>query len=193
MRVTALNPPRKRGTILVRSVLAALITGVGLEIRLPAQPQATNRATAPSESATRPLKPSLKFKTIQDFEKNIGEPAVLLDNTNVCFFAPRRREKEARIVLGYLVKAYDALYQVVGAHTDYKIRVYAFPKGNPHGCGGTSEFSIEYNDSNRDLARQTEWTRHHVPHVSGYIEEMAHNFVHATKAQFGWEMIGWSL
>ena len=76
MRVTALNPPRKRGTILVRSVLAALITGVGLEIRLPAQPQATNRATAPSESATRPLKPSLKFKTIQDFEKNIGEPAL---------------------------------------------------------------------------------------------------------------------
>ncbi|MCL4693198.1 MAG: hypothetical protein KJ060_11895, partial [Candidatus Hydrogenedentes bacterium] len=31
------------------------------------------------------------------------------------------------------------------------------------------------------------------PHVSGYIEEMAHNFVAATKAQFGWEMIGWSI
>ena len=35
--------------------------------------------------------------------------------------------------------------------------------------------------------------QHRVPHVSGYIEEIAHNFVSATKAQFGWEMIGWSV
>jgi len=29
--------------------------------------------------------------------------------------------------------------------------------------------------------------------VSGYIEEMAHDFVGTTKAQFGWEMVGWSI
>jgi hypothetical protein len=40
---------------------------------------------------------------------------------------------------------------------------------------------------------QSEWTKYHVPHVSGYIEEMAHNFVHATGAEFGWEMLGWSI
>jgi hypothetical protein len=141
----------------------------------------------------RMLKPSLKFKTVEEFEKEIGEPAALLDSANVCFFAPKRREKEAKIVFRYLVKAYDALYQIVGMHTDYKIVVYAFPKGNPHGWGGTSECSIEYDDANLDLARQPEWTGYKVPHVSGYIEEMAHNFVSATKAQFGWEMVGWSL
>ena len=32
-----------------------------------------------------------------------------------------------------------------------------------------------------------------MPHVSGYIEEMAHNFAGTTRAQFGWEMIGWSI
>ncbi|MCX7424126.1 MAG: ankyrin repeat domain-containing protein [Planctomycetia bacterium] len=143
--------------------------------------------------SVRMLKPSLKFKTVEEFEREVGEPAVLLDSANVCFFVPKRREKEAQIVLGYLVKAYDALYQTVGTHTDYKIAVYAFPKGNPHGWGGTSECSIEYDDSNLALARQPEWIRYKVPHVSGYIEEMAHNFVSATKAQFGWEMIGWSL
>ena len=34
---------------------------------------------------------------------------------------------------------------------------------------------------------------HHVPHLSGYIEEMAHNFDDATHEEFGWEMIGWTL
>jgi len=143
--------------------------------------------------SARTLKPSLKFKTVDDFEKEIGEAAVLLDSANVCFFVPKRREKEAQVVLGYLARAYDALYQIVGTHTDYKIVVYAFPKGNPHGWGGTSLCSIEYDDSNLDFARLPEWTRYGVPHVSGYIEEMAHNFVAATKAQFGWEMVGWSL
>ena len=149
-------------------------------------------AATPAPSG-RLLKPSLKFRTVGAFEQEIAEPAVLLDSTNVCFFAPRRREKEARIILGYLVKAYDALYDIVGTHTDYKIAVYAFPKGNPHGWGGTSDCSIEYDDSGLDFSRQPDWTQHRVPHMSGYIEEMAHNFVAATKAQFGWEMVGWSL
>ncbi|MBN2024108.1 MAG: hypothetical protein JW809_15095 [Pirellulales bacterium] len=140
-----------------------------------------------------PLKPSLKFKTVAEFEKEIGQPAVLLDSQYVCFFVPKQREREARIIFGYLVKAYDALHEIVGAHTNYKMAVYAFPKGNPHGWGGTSECSIEYDDSNLDLASQPEWVQYKVPHVSGYIEEMAHSFVHATQAQFGWEMIGWSL
>lgn len=142
---------------------------------------------------TRTLKPSLKFKTVEEFEKEIGEPALLLDSANVCFFVPKRREQQARIVFGYLVKAYDTLYQIVGTHTNYKMTVYAFPKGNPNGWGGTSECSIEYDDCNLDLANQPEWTQAKVPHVSGYIEEMAHNFVSATKAQFGWEMVGWSI
>ncbi len=139
------------------------------------------------------LKPSLEFGTLGAFEKEIGERAVLLDSRHVCLFAPMRRLKEAAVVFPYLVAAYDELHEIVGRHTDYKIAVYAFPKGNPHGWGGTSYCSIEYDEANLQLDSQPEWLKHGVPHVSGYIEEMAHSFVHATNAQFGWEMIGWSL
>lgn len=139
------------------------------------------------------LKPSLKFKTREAFEKEIQEPAVLLDTTHVCFFAPKRRAREARVILGYLTRAYDELHAITGIHTEYKIAVYAFPKGNKHGWGGTSNCSIEYDDTNLALENQEQWKKYRGPHVSGYIEEMAHNFVHASKAQFGWEMVGWSL
>jgi len=77
----------------------------------------------------------------------------------------------------------------VGVHTKYKMIVYHLPKG----WGGTSECVIEYEYSNLDLDKSDEWRRHKVPHVSGYIEEMAHNFVGTTHCQFGWEMVGWSL
>ncbi|MHC4757020.1 MAG: ankyrin repeat domain-containing protein [Planctomycetota bacterium] len=145
------------------------------------------------DKGPRILKPSLKFKTIEQFEKEIGEPAILLESENVCFFVPERREQEARIVFGYLVKAYNELYRIVGIHTEYKIAVYAFDKGNPHGWGGTTNCSIEYDESNLEFENQQGWIQYKIPHVSGYIEEMAHSFVHASKAQFGWEMIGWSL
>ncbi len=146
-----------------------------------------------SESKAHELKPSLKFKTLEAFGKEIKEPAILLNSEHVCFFAPKRKEKEAATVFQYLVAAYNELYLIVGVHTEYKIAVYAFPKGNPHGWGGTSLCSIEYDESNLDLEQCPEWTKYHRPHVSGYIEEMAHSFVATTKAQFGWEMVGWSL
>ena len=81
----------------------------------------------------------------------------------------------------------------MGVHTKYKILVYAFPKGTPGVRGGTSGCVIKYDDQNLDLANQTEWTKYHVPHVSGYIEEMAHNFVEASGARFTSEMVGWSI
>jgi len=142
--------------------------------------QAAKPFTGTLATQPRKLKPTLKYKTIEAFEKAIGEAAIFLDDNYVCFFAPKRKEREARIVFGHLVKAYDELYAIVGTHTEYKIAVYAFPKGHADGWGGTSNCSIEYDDSNLDLKRSPEWTQYGVPHVSGYIEEMAHNFVHAT-------------
>ena len=164
-------------------------------------PQIQTAASEPNDASASPaaannqrgLNPSLKFKTLAVFQAEIGEPAVLLDAENICFFAPKRREREAAIIFDYLVKAYDALYAMVGVHTEYKVAVYAFPHGNAHGWGGTSNCSIEYDDANLDLDSKEEWVKYRVPHVSGYIEELAHNFVHATKAQFGWEMVGWSI
>jgi ankyrin repeat protein len=180
------------------SQLAKFLRDQGGKKTETASPSTEPAPLKPPESGSerdtsRILNPTMKFKTAAEFEKEIGEPAVLLDSDHVCFFAPKRRAREAAIVFRYLVKAYDALHQTVGTHTKYKIAVCAYPKGNPHGWGGTSECKIEYDDSNLDLSQQPEWTQYKVPHVSGYIEEMAHNFVGTTKAQFGWEMIGWSI
>ena len=139
------------------------------------------------------LSPSLKYPDLPSFEAAIGQPGCLLKSEHVYLFAPKKREEAANIVLPYLTKAYDALYAIVGVHTQYIIVVYNFPPGHQDAFGGTSNCTLWYDDTNLDLARHEEWTRYKIPHVSGYIEEMAHNFVAATHAQFGWEMVGWSI
>ena len=139
------------------------------------------------------LKPSLKFKTLPEYEAECKEPGVMLDSDFVMMFAPKAKAKEAKIIFRYLVKAYDELYRIVDRHTEYKIVVYHFPENNKHGWGGTGNCEIGYSYKNLDLTSQKEWRQHKVPHVSGYIEEMAHSFVHAAKIQFGWEMVGWSI
>ena len=145
----------------------------------------TTRATDP----TPPVKPTLKFPTLADYEKEIGEKGVLVQNDFVWVFAPDLRAKEAKVIHGYLTKAYNELYAIVAQHTKYKIVLYFSPKG----WGGTGDCVIEYDYSNLDFEKSEEWTKYRVPHVSGIIEEMAHNFVSGTRAQFGWEMMGWSI
>lgn len=139
------------------------------------------------------LKPTLKFKTLSEYQAECKKPSVVLDSDFVIMFAPKTKAKEAKIIFGYLVKAYDELYRIAGCHTEYKIAVYHFPKNNEHGWGGTDNCEIGYSYKSLDLDSQKEWQKHKIPHVSGYIEEMAHSFVHASKIQFGWEMVGWSI
>lgn len=144
------------------------------------------------------IKPSSKFPTITDlasYEKEIDEPGVFIDSDHVGIYAPKRKEKEAKIVHGYLVKAYNELYRIVGIHTKDKIIVYSLPKDRPYGhrLGRTTECKIWYTYQNLEFESQPEWKRYGVPHVSGYIEEMAHNFVSASLAVFGNEMTGWSI
>ncbi|MHC4744017.1 MAG: hypothetical protein ACYS8Z_19030, partial [Planctomycetota bacterium] len=139
------------------------------------------------------IKPTLKFPAPASFAKEIGEPAVMIDGDYVRFYAPKRKEREARILHRYLVRAYEELYRITGVHTKYRIVVYPFPKSNPLCSGGTSECTIRHSDENLYFDSIEEWKRYRVPHVSGYIEEMAHNFVSASLAQFGWEMTGWSI
>jgi hypothetical protein len=146
-----------------------------------------------SERMPPSVNPNLKFPTVEAYEAVIREPAVMLDGLHVCLFAPKQKAKEAKLIFDYLVKAYDELYRIVGVDTEYKIVVYHFPPGSPHAFGGTSNCTIWYDYKNLDLAPDEEWKRYHVPHVSGYIEEMAHNFVSTSHAQFGWEMIGWTI
>jgi len=145
-------------------------------------------ATAPADPPP-PLKPSLKWPTREAYEAEIGEPGTLVQDDVLLLFAPRRKEKEAKILFDYLARAYAELYAIVGQHPKYKIVVYHLSKG----WGGTGECVIEYDYTNLDFEQSEEWKEQKIPHVSGYIEEMAHNFVSGTKAQFGWEMTGWSI
>lgn len=140
-----------------------------------------------------PVRPFPKTPTLKAYEKEIGEEAVVLDDRYVRICAPKRWEKEAGIILQYLAKAYDELYRIAGLHTEYKIIVYHFPKLHPYCAGGTSKCTIRYSYENLDLESRVEWQQHRVPHVAGYIEEMAHNFVASSMAVFGWEMVGWSI
>ena len=150
-------------------------------------------STSDKEPATPLLNPNLKFPTLEAYEAECKEPGIMLDDTGLRLFAPKRRSKEARIVFRYLVKAYDELYRLVGIHPEYKLVIYHFPEGNEHGWGGTSNCTIWYSYKNLELESQKEWVKYKVPHLCGYIEEMAHNFDGTAGAQFGWEMIGWNL
>jgi hypothetical protein len=147
-------------------------------------------AAATTIELRQQLNPNLKYPDAASFERAIGQPASLLKGEHVWVFAPKNLEKEAKIVHPYLVEAYDALYDIVGVHTHYIIVVYHFPKGHADASGGTSNCTLWYDDTNLKLNQHEEWTKHKVPHLSGYIEEMGHNFSYT---QFGWEIVGWSI
>jgi hypothetical protein len=154
---------------------------------------ASPKGSPVSNDRSQRLNPELRYPDLPSFEAAIGQPACLLKSEHVYLFASKAREEAATIVLPYLARAYDVLYGIVGVHTEYIIVVYNFPRGHKDAFGGTSNCTLWYDDDNLDLARHEEWTQYGIPHVAGYIEEMAHNFVAATRAQFGWEMIGWTI
>ena len=61
------------------------------------------KATVGLTSSTpdaRTFSSALPFKTLAEFERESKEPCVILEGENVSLFAPKRREKEARIVFG---------------------------------------------------------------------------------------------
>ncbi len=156
-------------------------------------------ASRPAEAPPAGINPKLKYQTLADYEKAIQQPGVMLDSPHVRLFAPKARSYEAGVIFPYLVKAYDELYRITGRHTEYKVVVYHLRPSRDAGWGGTETSAIWYTFDDLDLAKHEEWTGNgiphapHVPHVAGYIEEMAHNFVDAAHVQFGWEMVGWSI
>ena len=167
---------------------ASILTLLWLSsLSLPAVAQTSQPASLPADE--QPLKPDLKYPDLASYDRQISEAGVLLRSEHLWLFAPKRKAKEAGVIFKLLVSAYDELYRVVGVHTKYKIVVYHLPDG----YGNTSECVIYYDYSNLDFEKSDEWRQYKVPHVSGYVEEMSHNFVSTTRAQFGWEMVGWSL
>src|SRR6185503_14720623 len=99
-----------------------LTTCLTLSLTLGAAAGAAPTATAPAP-VTRPvdvpppMKPNLKWTTVEKYEAQIGEPGVLLQDDHVLLFAPTRKAKEAKIIFGYLVRAYGELRAIVGQQT----------------------------------------------------------------------------
>lgn len=123
----------------------------------------------PVDDGAQRLKPDLKYPDLASFQQTIGQPGVLLKSEHVYLFAPKSRESGATVVFPILAQAYDELYKIVGVHTKYIMVFYCFPMGHPDARGSTSECTVWYGDDNLDLDRQSEWTKHKVPHVSGMI------------------------
>jgi hypothetical protein len=184
-----------RTTMYLRTVVLACCLASSAStshaLAAPVSPPASRAAALDASPAA--LNPDLKYPTLADYEKAIKEPALMLDSIHIRFFAPKRWTTEANVIFPCLVRAYDELYKIVGVHTRYKLVVYHFPKGTREGFGGTSGCTIWYNYGNFDFGSHDEWKEYRLPHVRGYIEEMAHNFVDATHAQFGWEIMGWTI
>jgi hypothetical protein len=139
------------------------------------------------------LNPDLEFPTLASYEEAIKSPGVMLDRAHLRLFATADRREEAQTIFRYLIQAYDELYRLAGTHTQFKIVIYHFPEKSRWFSGGTSNCTLRYGYERLDLSKDKEWQRHGVPHVSGYIDEMAHNFVDVTGVQFGGEMVGWSI
>ena len=82
---------RRLGCLLILMTLSPLTL---------AQTPATGAATTASDPPP-PLKPNLKWPTLTQYEAEIGERGVLLQNDVVLLFAPQRKEKEAKVIFDY--------------------------------------------------------------------------------------------
>src|SRR6188768_2141852 len=94
----------------MRSLLVAFVLAISSTVLA--------QTSAPAE---QPLKPNLQFPTQESYEKEIAEPALLLQNDHLWLFAPKRKSTEATAIFKRLAAAYDELYRIVGEHTKYKI------------------------------------------------------------------------
>ena len=81
-----------------------------------------------SQKCPAALKPTLKYRTLEEYEQVINEPGIIMDSFYVRLYAPKKRAKEAKVIFPYLAKAYDELYKIVGVHTKYRMVVYHFPE-----------------------------------------------------------------
>jgi hypothetical protein len=111
------------------------------------------------------------------YESRIGEVGLLLEDSNMQMWVPLRYETHSRVIFRYLQDGYAALKELFGDHDmSVKFSVEHYPEGSPYATGGTGALGgITYSYSNL-VDNTPEWNQYGIPHVSGYFEEMAHNF-----------------
>jgi len=155
----------------------------------------TYEDTSPLPRPVCPTMGKLYVQTLDDYERVIKEPGVMLDTKLVRMFAPRQKLDHAKIVLGYIIRIYNEYYRLIGAHTRYKPVIFCFPEKSPYLYGGMDQATctILYSFGLVDLDNSKlhrDWKDHGVPHIGGVAEEMGHMFMSPLCVEFGIEAEG---
>ncbi|MCD4843414.1 MAG: FG-GAP-like repeat-containing protein [Methanosarcinales archaeon] len=116
-------------------------------------------------------------KSLEEYEDRIGEEGLLLENSNIQMWVPKRYEEHSRVIFQYLKVGYANLTSIFGGHDmPVKFSIEHYPLGSSYFEGGTyAEGTIRYSYINLE-DNFPEWNDHQVPHMVGYYEEMAHCF-----------------
>jgi hypothetical protein len=149
----------------------------------------------PVVRSVKPLAPN-GVQSMTEYESRIGETGLLLEDSNIQMWVPKRYEEHSQVVFKYLQDGYTFMMNLFGNHDmSVKFSIEQYPQGSPYIWGGTDAAgTIRYSCDNL-IDNTPEWNLYKVPHVVGYYEEMAHCFIHDLGAPGFYEalglMIGW--
>lgn len=147
-------------------------------------------APAPTPTPEAKLAPS-GVGSMNVYEERIGESGLLLEGPNLQMWVPQRYSEHGQVVFEYLQKGYPIISELLGGYKlPYKLSVEHYPRESEYWSGGTRGIgTIEYDYTNLE-GNSPEWTKYEVPHVVGYYEEMAHNFIWQIGAPGFYETLG---
>jgi len=118
-------------------------------------------------------------QSIVAYESCIGEPGLLLEDSNLQMWVPKRYEEHSRVIFKYLQAGYSNLSEIFGGQDmPVKFSIEHYPSDSPYSWGGTdARGTIRYGYGNLEKD-STEWIEYGLPHMVGYYEEMAHCFAY---------------
>jgi len=116
-------------------------------------------------------------KSLAVYEDRIGEPGLLIENSNLQMWVPKRYEEHSCVIFQYFTDGYGVMSELFGGHDmPTKFSIEHYPPGSSFFRGGTDCIgTIRYSYANLE-DDYPEWNLYNVPHVVGYYEEMAHCF-----------------
>ncbi|MEM7167837.1 MAG: hypothetical protein AAF581_20465 [Planctomycetota bacterium] len=113
--------------------------------------------------------------SLQQYERALGAPGVVIEEAHLSFFAPKEHAKLARRAARFLERAYGVFKELYGRDTPFRFAIENYPVGHPRGWGGISgAATIGYNLE--ALERFGKLGTKSVRGFVGYTEEMSHGF-----------------
>lgn len=131
----------------------------------------------PVPKAKKPPAPGA-VESLAAYESRIKEPGLLIEDSNLQMWVPKRYEEHSRIIFPYLQGGYKTMSGIFGGEDmPVKFSIEHYPPGSSFVWGGTdAKGTIRYDYHNLE-DDSPEWNLHGVPHMIGWYEEMAHCFV----------------